>query len=383
MQSCQSQHEQVALQDIRPIVQFPLEVRITSNEGLSLHFHCSFEALLADCLQVLAPEPLSFVPEDLERRLSMLLEHLRNAHVLLVLDNLEALLAEGDVRGHLRPGLEGYGQMLRQVAETMHQSCLLLTSREKPAELRRLEGSRTLVRAMRLAGLDAAACEHLLAEHEVIGSQEELARLIKGYAGTPLALKIVAETIADLFGGEIGPFLQEGTVIFGSLADLLDEQFARLSPLEQTILRWLSIVREPVTLDELLSMLVGPSRSGTCTVPSICAHCDATDLRAPQYHGDQGLDPGAEGHVAGVGGDRREHTSPLTRVALRTVCLDRQQDHTVWTDRHSNADKGQLAFLLPNQPGQGNPQILLLPLQILTCLIIMRPTRKWMHVFKV
>jgi hypothetical protein len=83
----------------------------------------------------------------------------------------------------------------------------------------------------------------LLADNEVVGSQEERAQLVKGYAGNPLALRIVAQTIAELFGGEIGPFLEEDTLVFGSIADLLDEQVTRLSTLEQTVLYWLAIVR--------------------------------------------------------------------------------------------------------------------------------------------
>src|SRR6266436_762435 len=215
-------------------------------------------ALLDDCLSVLSPAPLGVVPQSLERRLSLLLEELRRRRVLLVLDNLEVLLEEGEVRGHLRPGFEAYGHLLRRLAETAHQSCLLLTSREKPAALRRLEGSRTLVRSLPLSGLDAAACVQLLAEHEVTGSPEERARLGAVYAGNPLALNIVAETIADLFGGQIDPFLSGGTTIFGSITELLDEQWARLSSLEQTVLYWLAIVREPVTLDDLLAVLVAP-----------------------------------------------------------------------------------------------------------------------------
>ncbi|OLB33021.1 MAG: hypothetical protein AUH05_17860 [Ktedonobacter sp. 13_2_20CM_53_11] len=218
----------------------------------------SCEALLDDCLQVLAPQPLDLSLANLESRISRLLEHLRSSRVLLVLDNLESLLSEGEVRGHLRPGYEGYARLLRRVGETRHSSCLLLTSREKPAELRALEGSRSPVRALRLVGLEAAACEQLLAEHELVGSPEEQVRLVEGYAGNPLALKIVAQTIAELFGGEIGPFLAGGTAVFGSLADLLDEQVARLSALEQTVLSWLAIVREPVTLEELRAVLVAP-----------------------------------------------------------------------------------------------------------------------------
>src|SRR3989440_8357392 len=216
------------------------------------------DTLVEECLKVLALQPLPLAPADLEHRLSLLLQHLRSRRVLLVLDNLEVLLEAGEMRGHLRPGFEAYGHLLRQVAQTAHQSCLLLTSREKPAALRALEGSRTLVRSLPLSGLDAAACAQLLAEHEVIGSPDERARLGAVYAGNPLALNIVAETIADLFGGQIDPFLAGGTPIFGSITELLDEQWARLSPLEQTMLSWLAILREPVTLDDLRAVLVSP-----------------------------------------------------------------------------------------------------------------------------
>src|SRR5207248_10156893 len=142
-----------------------------------------------------------------------------------------------------------------RVADTAHQSCLMLTSREKPAALRALEGRHTLVRALRIGGLDAAACAQLLAEHEVIGSPDERARLGAVYSGNPLALNIVAETIADLFRGQIDPFLAGGTPIFGSISELLDEQWARLSALEQTALSWLAILREPVTLADLRAVL--------------------------------------------------------------------------------------------------------------------------------
>src|SRR5260221_10576972 len=162
-------------------------------------------ALLDDCLQGLAPEPLGVVPQSLERRLSRLLEELRRRRVLLVLDNLEVLLEECEVLGHLRPGFEAYGHLLRQVAQTAHQSCLLLTSREKPAALRALEGSRTLVRSLPLSGLEATACEQLLARHHVTGSPEDRAPLGAASAGHPLALTIAGETIADLFRGQIDP----------------------------------------------------------------------------------------------------------------------------------------------------------------------------------
>src|SRR5437588_175604 len=218
----------------------------------------SYEALLSSCLAVLSPEPQDLVHEPLERRQNRLLEKLRSLRVLLVLDNLEVLLEEGEALGRLRPGYEGYGQLLEQVAHTDHQSCLLLTSREHPAALRALEGRRALVRSLRLSGLEASACAQLLGEHELVGAPEEYARLAERYAGNPLALSIVAETIADLFGGAISPFLSAGTILFGSITQLLQEQWERLSALEKMVLSWLAILREPVTLEELQAVLVAP-----------------------------------------------------------------------------------------------------------------------------
>jgi NB-ARC domain-containing protein len=110
------------------------------------------ETLLDDCLQVLAPEVLRDGPVSLERRFSLLLECVRRTRVLLVLDNLETLLLEGQSMGHLRPGYEEYARLLRQMAQTEHQSCLLLTSREKPGDLVPLEGHREPVRTLRPAG---------------------------------------------------------------------------------------------------------------------------------------------------------------------------------------------------------------------------------------
>ncbi|WP_201364598.1 helix-turn-helix domain-containing protein [Dictyobacter formicarum] len=220
------------------------------------------EALLDNCLQVLAPQALSDTSASLERRQDLLLECLRNRRVLLVYDNLESFLEEGQDSGRIRAGYEGFFRVLRRVAETEHQSCLLLTSREKPSDLVPLEGNRSAVRALHLARLEAKACYQLLVEKGVAGDTSEQTRLIDVYAGNPLALKIVARTIVELFAGQIAPFLKQGEVVFGGVRALLDEQYARLSALEQSVLLWLAILREPVNLKALLAVLDVPLPRG-------------------------------------------------------------------------------------------------------------------------
>src|SRR5258708_1651525 len=93
------------------------------------------EGLLEECLQVLAPHPLREVPASLEERLSLLLEHLRPTRVLLVLHNLHSLLSNANVRGHLRPGLEGYARLLRRGGGTGGQRCPPPPPRGEPPPL--------------------------------------------------------------------------------------------------------------------------------------------------------------------------------------------------------------------------------------------------------
>ncbi len=217
------------------------------------------EELLDQCLQGLAPQSLGLVPTGLEQRLDLLLEQLRTQRALVVLDNMETVQEEGT---GLRAGYAGYSHLLLRVGETEHQSCLLLTSREKVSELLPLEGSRRPIRALRLVGLEADAGQQVLEERGVLGSRHDRERLIELYAGNPLALNIVAQTIVDLFGSETAAFLEQGEVVFGGVRELLSEQYSRLSDLEQTVLYWLAIAREPVTMGELRTMLVVPRPPG-------------------------------------------------------------------------------------------------------------------------
>jgi hypothetical protein len=110
-------------------------------------------------------------PANLEARIRLLVNALREQRVLIVIDNLESLYLEGDVRGRLRPE---------------------------------------------------------------------------------------AETILEVFEGQIDRFLAQDFLVFGSIADLIGEQIERLSILELMILRWLTIARAPIPLEALRLMMVTP-----------------------------------------------------------------------------------------------------------------------------
>src|SRR5438477_12916464 len=114
----------------------------------------SCEELVADCITFFSQTPPAEFPTSLEQRITQLVARLQASRCLLVLDNLEMLLASGDSEGSYLPGYQGYGRLIGRLAESAHQSCVLLTSREKPREIEPLEGVRGPVRSLRLVGLD-------------------------------------------------------------------------------------------------------------------------------------------------------------------------------------------------------------------------------------
>ncbi|MBV9355518.1 MAG: helix-turn-helix domain-containing protein [Chloroflexi bacterium] len=216
---------------------------------------------LAHAIGFLSPQDPVLAESD-AARLDRLLELLRETPRLLVLDNVEAVLRPGERAGRYLPDVAAYGDLLRRLAETPHRSCLLLTSREEPPELGPLSDADGPVRILRLAGLAIEEGRALIEPKGLFGDGAAWEALITRYGGNGLALKMTGASIHELFGGDIAAYLADldadQGALFGGVRQLLDSQVQRLSGLEQELMRWLAIEREPVSFVELAAD-VGPS----------------------------------------------------------------------------------------------------------------------------
>lgn len=228
----------------------------------SLHNAPSLSALLHSLL--LPDQTTRTASADLSQQIANLLEFFKHHRCLLILDNVETVLmnpndsGRGRV-GHYRPGFEPYGEFFKKIGELKHNSCLVLTTREKPKEIAALEGEMLSVRSLQLKGVTSIDGREIVqAKGTFWGTDQDWHQLIHTYTGNPLALKIVSTTIHDLFAGDIARFLAQGAIIFGDIQDLLDQQFNRLSELEQQVMVWLAINREPVAIAEIQSDLLHP-----------------------------------------------------------------------------------------------------------------------------
>ena len=217
------------------------------------------EVLLADLLQSLSGGQ-EHLASTLDGKIAQLLQHFRDRACLMILDNWEPLLQAGDRTGAYQPGYEGYGQLLETIADAAHQSCLVITSRERPGHLTVREGRLSAVRVLQLTGLSTADGQQIMQGiNSFYGDAADWLLLNQYYSGNPLALRIVAPVIERFFNCNLTPFLaslQQQTCVFQGVRQLLDHQFERLEGLEKSVMYWMAIMREPISVQELQAELV-------------------------------------------------------------------------------------------------------------------------------
>lgn len=215
----------------------------------------SIQNILADLIFFISQEQEIDLPDTVGGRITKLLEYLSYSRCLIILDNAESIFQAGTYTGNYCQGYEGYGELFKQIGIGKHQSCLIITSREKPSEIAHLEGDTLPVRTLTLAGINTEY-QQIFNNKCLLISSEEAQNLIYLYQGNPQALNIVSSRIQELYSGNVSEFFAEEQPVFGDIRQLLAEQFNRLSESEKQIMYWLAINRELVSIPELKDDMV-------------------------------------------------------------------------------------------------------------------------------
>lgn len=200
----------------------------------------SLNALQSNIIEFLAaPSPLknpSMINYFNSR--SSILDYLRNHRCLIILDDFHETLTPGEFIGHYRPEYQNYGQLLNEIGQLNHNSCLLLLSWEKPLEIATLEAENIYCKTLPIPGLGKSASQLLTARK--LKDKHQWSRLIELYNGNPLWLNIIATAILDLFNGSVQQFLSYSTLYLGDLEPILKQHYQRLCESEKILLRWLA-----------------------------------------------------------------------------------------------------------------------------------------------
>ncbi len=155
----------------------------------------SFDSMITDLL--------SFISNHKESKpeINRVIHYLRTRRCLIILDHLDML---GDV-DHLK-----YIQLIKIIAETHHQSCLIFTIREQPKEIAFLEKWLLSVRSLRLLGSSEIAF-YLIQSQQLLGNDQQKYELCNFCSNNPLKVKTVVSNIIDLYDSNIGKFLEQNT----------------------------------------------------------------------------------------------------------------------------------------------------------------------------
>jgi NACHT domain len=218
----------------------------------SLRFSPTLDTTLTHLLQIFS-QP-SEIPQNIETKISQILDYLRKYRCLIVLDDLQILFSSGQLAGQYKTGSEDYQLFFKLIAEVCHQSCLILNSWEKPREIARLSKDDRPVRYLVLGSLGEAAKEILRSEN--LSDEETWLTLIDIYQGNPLWLELTATLIQELFGGRVAEFLQcEMPILDESLQFQLSLAFERLTPAELAVMIHLVDRTEPVAVSQVFNKI--------------------------------------------------------------------------------------------------------------------------------
>lgn len=168
---------------------------------------------------------------------------------LIILDDGQTLFKSGALAGEYQSHHREYKSFLEIMGRTVHKSCIILNSWLIPREIIKLKIDTYPVQILTLNGLEENATE-ILREQNLL-DEECWLTLINQYQGHPLALKIVANQIKDLFNSKVSHYLKYN-IFPTDVKAIFQPQLEQLSEPEKQVLDWFKTESKPVSIAQLL-----------------------------------------------------------------------------------------------------------------------------------
>lgn len=181
------------------------------------------------------------------------LKILKEKRCLIILDQVETIFMRDKIAGQYQPESEDYQNFFKIIAETQHQSNLILISQEKSNEMNCLDPQLDHRKCLELSGLKEAN----ILENTGLKNQDHWLQLIELYEGNFNYLKDIVTLIVDVYDGEVGEFLGENSqtkilpVITNQMRSKFNELLNRLSKIERQIIVELSKFDQPRSREQL------------------------------------------------------------------------------------------------------------------------------------
>ena len=192
-------------------------------------------------------------PLELSFLLSEFIDCLKQQKVLLILDGLQSILEVNRTHFSYKKEFDDYGQFLRSIISTNHQSLLIASSRIKPKFLEYYASSQ--VRFLDLQGFNKQTTKIFLSlESNSSLEEQKLLSLSATLQNNPQLLKIV-ENHLDIFSEDNTEQVLQDLSLLEAISNLLEQELSYLSDLDKEIIYWLAISCSPISLKELSNYL--------------------------------------------------------------------------------------------------------------------------------
>ncbi len=177
-----------------------------------------------------------------------LLNLLKEKRCLIIIDDVQHIFTPGQFAGQYQAESKDYQKFFTAIAETEHQSNIILISQEKCADMQCLDDRLYPVKALELLGLDNIN----ILDNTGLNNQDSWLKLIQLYQGNPTYLKDIASLIQDVYDGDGADSLAETSlVITQNMQSCFNDLFNRVSPIEQQIILEFSKLDRPMSREEL------------------------------------------------------------------------------------------------------------------------------------
>jgi len=209
----------------------------------------SLNFLMTDLLKKISLENQNILISD--EQFTQFLDLLSRQKCLIVLDDVQNIFISGKFAGQYQNQHTEYQNLFRAIAQTEHQSCLLLISQEKAQEMTALDRKLYPVQCLELEGLDNLAGIEIIQGYK-LQDREYWLNLNNMYLGNPLYLEYISTLIKDIFQDLVSQFIAEGNLIITEEMKLLfDASYQRMSDAEKQIVLKISKCDENVSIEDL------------------------------------------------------------------------------------------------------------------------------------
>ncbi|NEP38069.1 MAG: ATP-binding protein [Okeania sp. SIO2G4] len=209
----------------------------------------SLNSLMTDLLKKISIENQNILISD--EQLTQFLDLLSKQKCLIVLDDVQNIFISRKFAGQYQTQHTEYQNLFQAIAQTEHQSCVILISQEKAQEMTALDRELYPIQCLELGGLDNSAGIEIIKEYK-LQDRENWLNLNNMYIGNPLYLQYICTLIKDIFQDLVSQLIAEGNLIITEEMKLLfDTSCQRMSDVEKQIVLTISKCDENVSIEDL------------------------------------------------------------------------------------------------------------------------------------